>query len=280
MGGAWLLFARPKPSRLRQAGRGRVRRPLSRCGNGVAQASGLGSYTAAAIAAIAFGRRAVRSTAMSTRVVARLSRSPPLPRRKPLIRELAERHRAERRAGDFAQAMMDLGATICTPKTAGLRLMPLATANAPVGQAGTRRIFRSRRPSGRGRTGAAAFFVRRADGAVLVRTRPPKGLLGGMVEFPGTAWSVDFDPGAALREAPIRAPYRKLAAAVEHAFTHFSLRLDIYVAAAAPSCPAPMGCRWAKAEEFDKEALPSVMRKVAAAARESGCPSGGKDRAL
>lgn len=240
---------------------------------------GLGPYTAAAIAAIAFGRRAVVIDGNVERVVARLfAIAPPPPAGKALIREKAEELTPSARPGDFAQAMMDLGATICTPKQPACAICPLL--NHCAGRASgepTRfpaKAAKRPRPQWRG----AAFFVRRLDdGAVLVRTRPPKGLLGGMVEIPGTAWSADFDAGAALREAPIDAPYRKIDAIVEHVFTHFALRLEIYVAEAAGLSRPPAGCRWAHEGELDKEALPSVMRKVIAAARESGISSGAGD---
>ncbi len=114
------------------------------------------------------------------------------------------------------------------------------------------------RPQRRG----AAFFILRGDGAVLVRTRPQKGLLGGMTEIPGTPWSADFDAGAARRLAPMKARYRKLDGFVKHGFTHFELQLSIYVAEVEAGRPAPDDCRWAAAASLDAEALPSLMRKV------------------
>ncbi len=237
---------------------------------------GLGPYTAAAVAAIAFGRRAVVIDGNVARVVARLfAIAAPPPAAKALIREKAEELTPTRRSGDYAQAMMDLGATICTPKQPACARCPLRSHCAARASGDPMRFplkaAKQPRPQWRG----AAFFVRREDGAVLVRTRPPKGLLGGMVEIPGTAWSVDFDPGAAVREAPLPARFRKLDAAVEHAFAHFALRLDIYVAEVALARSAPAGCRWTHEGGLEKEALPSVMRKVVAAARESGRSCGG-----
>nr|WP_036256481.1 A/G-specific adenine glycosylase [Methylocapsa acidiphila] len=228
---------------------------------------GLGPYTAAAIAAIAFGRRAVVVDGNVERVVARLfAIATPLPTAKAEIREKAGLLTPERRPGDYAQAIMDLGATICTPRRPACALCPLAAfcagrvsgepARFPV------KAAKRERPRWRG----AAFFVRRGDGATLIRTRPPKGLLGGMAEFPSTAWSADFDADSALLEAPMPARYEKLDAVVEQIFTHFALRLDIYAAEVPNASAPPAGCRWVPADALAKEALPSVMRKVAAAA--------------
>ncbi|VTZ52125.1 A/G-specific adenine glycosylase [Methylocella tundrae] len=229
---------------------------------------GLGPYTAAAIAAIAFGRRAVVVDGNVERVVARLfAIETPTPAAKPLIRERAAAITPDHRAGDYAQAMMDLGATICTPKQPACAICPLSQACG--GKAlGDPARFPVRMPKTvRPRRRGAAFYVTRADGAVLVRTRPPKGLLGGMTEIPGTPWSGDFIEGSALDLAPIKARYRKLDGCVEHVFTHFALQLSVYVGEVETASAAPEGCRWTPAERLDGEALPSLMRKVVEAAR-------------
>ncbi|MGH6800637.1 MAG: NUDIX domain-containing protein, partial [Methylocella sp.] len=114
-----------------------------------------------------------------------------------------------------------------------------------------------------------AFFVRRKDGAVLVRTRPEKGLLGGMTEIPGTAWEIQFEGASAASQAPVAACYRKLDMSVSHAFTHFALRLDIYVADVGSGRRAPAGYRFVPDCRLDKEAFPSVMRKIIEAVREN-----------
>lgn len=239
---------------------------------------GLGPYTAAAIAAIAFGRRAAVVDGNVERVVARLfAIETPLPQAKAEIKEKAALLTPWDRPGDFAQAMMDIGATICTPKRPACAICPLHDDCAARAQGEPTRFpvkpAKPARPQWRG----AAFYVRREDGAVLLRTRPPKGLLGGMAEIPGTAWGADFDVAAALRQAPIEARYAKINAEVAHVFTHFALSLDIYVAAAAPTKAAPSGCRWTSEDRLDEEALPSVMRKaIAAAQRHLG--SSGKAR--
>lgn len=226
---------------------------------------GVGPYTAAAIAAIGFGRRAVVVDGNVERVVARLfAIETPLPSAKPEIRARADTLTPSERAGDFAQAMMDLGATVCTPKKPACVLCPLSAEciarkdGAP--ETYPRRAPKPERPLRRG----AVFVVARADGAVLVRTRPPKGLLGGMTEFPGTEWSQEFDETRARKAAPLALDWRRLPGEVGHAFTHFALRLVVHVARAPRGRQAPAGCRWTPAEELGAEALPSLMRKVAA----------------
>jgi A/G-specific adenine glycosylase len=232
---------------------------------------GVGPYTAAAIAAIAFDRRAVVVDGNVERVISRLfAIEEPLPAAKPLIKAKADLLTPDLRPGDYAQAMMDLGATICVPRRPACVLCPLQTAckARAQGDAETypRKVPKAERPARQG----AAFFLRRADGAVLVRTRPPKGLLGGMTEIPGTQWSGHFDVSHALQEAPMAASYRKLGERVEHVFTHFALTLSVFVADVPQNVTTPAGCRWVGAQALDGEALPSLMRKVVAVARRTG----------
>jgi A/G-specific adenine glycosylase len=106
--------------------------------------------------------------------------------------------------------------------------------------------------------------VTRADGHVLVRTRPAKGLLGGMTEVPSTAWTHDFDERLALKQAPLKAKWRRLPGVIEHGFTHFPLQQAVYVARARAQTKAPKGTRWVAIEDLADEALPNVMRKVVA----------------
>jgi A/G-specific adenine glycosylase len=230
---------------------------------------GIGPYTAAAIAAIAFDESASPVDGNIERVIARLyAVATPVPAAKPEIAQLARALTPPRRAGDFAQAMMDLGASICTPKRPACALCPWSqncTAHRR-GEAGT---FPRRLPKREGalRRGAA-FVVRRADGFVLVRTRPPKGLLGGMTEVPTTAWTADFDARKSLDGAPRfarrRVAWRKIAGAVRHVFTHFPLELTVYAAELPARTLAPVGTRWVAVSELGGEALPSIMRKVVA----------------
>jgi A/G-specific adenine glycosylase len=235
---------------------------------------GIGDYTAAAIAAIAFDVPASPVDGNIERVVARLfAVEEPLPGAKPRLRELARGLTPQQRAGDFAQAMMDLGATICSPKKPACALCPW-NENCASFARGDAETLPRRTPKREGalRRGAA-FVAHCADGYLLVRTRPAKGLLGGMTEVPTTEWSADFDESEALKSAPIfsvrpreeqEIAWRRLAGLVRHVFTHFPLELSVYVAVLPPKTPAPNGARWAKISELGGEALPSLMRKVVA----------------
>jgi A/G-specific adenine glycosylase len=237
---------------------------------------GIGSYTAAAIAAIAFDIPALPVDGNVERVIARLySVTTPLPAAKPEISRLAGALTSQRRAGDFAQAMMDLGATICTPKSPACALCPW-NENCAAHARGDAEMFPRRVPKREGvlRRGAA-FVARRADGFVLVRARPPNGLLGAMTEVPTTEWVQDFAERDALTAAPRfrsgkkRMSWRRIAGVVRHVFTHFPLELSVYSAELPARTPAPSGTRWAKISELPGEALPSLMRKVVAHALSS-----------
>ena len=227
---------------------------------------GIGAYTAAAVAAIAFGRKATPLDGNIERVVARLfAVETPLPAAKPELRRLAEQLTPGRRAGDFAQAMMDLGATVCTPRRPSCVVCPW-NSNCAAFTRDDQETFPRRAPrlEGKLRRGAA-FAVCRADGAVLLRTRPARGLLGGMREVPGTEWGTDFDPRTALRDAPeLRAKWRRLPGIVHHVFTHFPLELVVYAADVPRATRAPRGMRFVPADNLRSEALPSLMRKVIA----------------
>jgi A/G-specific adenine glycosylase len=236
---------------------------------------GIGAYTAAAIAAIAFDSPATPVDGNIERVIARLyTVATPLPAAKPEISRLAAGLTPKQRAGDFAQAMMDLGATICTPKNPACALCPWNDACTAQAR-GEAELFPRRLPKREGelRRGAA-FVVRRADGCVLVRTRPEKGLLGGMTEVPTTEWARDFDDDKALKGAPHfitktkPLAWRRIAGVVRHVFTHFPLELTIYTTELPARTPAPKGARWVTLENLSGEALPSVMRKVVAHALE------------
>ena len=232
---------------------------------------GIGPYTAAAIAAIAFGRPATPVDGNIERVLARLHAVEDiLPAAKPKIRALAEALTPAVRAGDFAQGLMDLGATICTPTNPACALCPWTGACA------ARRLGRpeafprkaAKRP-GRLRRGAA-YWVARADGSVLVRTRPPKGLLGGMTEVPTSAWTHDFDDGRATDQAPRlpgrRPRWRRLPGVVTHVSTHFPLELVVYATAWPEGAPPPPDMRFVAFDQLAGEALPNLMRKVVALA--------------
>jgi A/G-specific adenine glycosylase len=235
---------------------------------------GIGDYTAAAIAAIAYDAHAAPVDGNIERVIARLyGVTTPLPAAKQDIRRLAGALAPPRRAGDFAQAMMDLGATICTPKRPACALCPWNDACA-AHRLGNPESIPLRQPKREGvlRRGAA-FVARRADGLLLVRTRPPKGLLGGMTEVPTTEWVQDFEAKTALDAAPHfqstkpKQPiaWRRVAGAVRHVFTHFPLELTVYTAELQTGTSAPAGTRWVAIKSLAGEALPSLMRKVVAA---------------
>ena len=228
---------------------------------------GIGPYTAAAVAAIAYDVPTAPVDGNIERVIARLyAVKTPLPAAKAEITRLARALAPRRRAGDFAQALMDLGATVCTPKTPACAFCPFNQSCA-ARLRGEADLFPRRTPKREGalRRGAA-FVVCRADGCVLLRTRPAKGLLGGMTEVPTTEWTAEFD-GDARKSAPRlgrRLHWRRLPGRVRHVFTHFPLELIVYAADVPPRTPAPKGTRWVALSKLSGEALPSLMRKVVA----------------
>ncbi|MEP9349496.1 A/G-specific adenine glycosylase [Xanthobacter sp. KR7-225] len=229
---------------------------------------GIGPYTAAAIAAIAFDRAASPVDGNIERVVARLfAVAEPLPGAKPRIKALAAALVPARRPGDFAQAMMDLGATICTPRAPACGICPLMAPCAARALGDPARLPVKAAKAEKPARAGVAFLAVRADGAVLLRSRPEKGLLGGMTEVPSTPWGPGGAGEAAARHAPLAAPWRPLPGAVRHVFTHFALELRVWRADLPPGAAAPAGTRFVLPRDFDREALPSVMRKVLAHGR-------------
>ncbi|HKG86286.1 MAG TPA: A/G-specific adenine glycosylase [Beijerinckiaceae bacterium] len=240
---------------------------------GLRRLPGIGAYTAAAIAAIAFNRPAAAVDGNVERVVSRLFLvETPLPKAKPVIRDLAEALVPAERPGDFAQGLMDLGATICTPKRPACAICPWLGA-CRGRAAGVQETLPRKAPKAEGvlRRGAA-FVVLRGDDCVLLRTRPASGLLGGMDEVPTSAWSPDYDAAKALRDAPLEAGWRRLPGLVRHTFTHFPLELTVLVATVAAGTPAPAGTRFAPRRSLAEAALPGVMRKVLAHADVAPAP--------
>jgi A/G-specific adenine glycosylase len=230
---------------------------------GLTELPGIGPYTAAAIAAIAFDRKASPVDGNIERVISRLNAvEEQLPAAKPVIKKLATELTPEQRAGDFAQAMMDLGSAICTPKSPACGICPWRDVCAARlrGDADT---FprKTKKVAGKLRRGAA-FVAIRADGHALVRTRASKGLLGGMTEVPTTEWLRDFDEATALDAAPLKAKWKRLPGVVTHVFTHFPLELVVYEASVPARTTAPQGARFVPLKTLDGEALPTVMRKV------------------
>jgi A/G-specific adenine glycosylase len=235
---------------------------------------GIGPYTAAAIAAIAFGRRTMPVDGNIERVVSRLfAVEEPLPQAKPLIKQMAATllgvSRAgdvKTRAGDSAQALMDLGSSICTPKKPACALCPLNHGCAARTR-GDQETYprKAAKKAGALRRGAA-FVVTRGD-ELLVRTRVEKGLLGGMTEVPGSSWLAAQDDKTALKQAPMlagMARWHRKAGIVTHVFTHFPLELVVYTAKVPARARAPAGMRWVPVSTLRDEALPNVMRKVIA----------------
>src|SRR5216683_2753317 len=206
---------------------------------------GIGRYTAGAIRAIAFDQPASAVDGNVERVIARLfAIETPLPDAKPEIQARAAKLVPEKRAGDYAQAMMDLGATVCTPRNPRCVICPFMT---------TRR--------------GLAFVLARKDGAILLRKRPAKGLLGGMDEVPSSPWREGkFTAAQALAEAPVTERWQILDGLVRHTFTHFHLELTVARATATTdrlSRLAP-GTSWCTVDRMTERALPTVMRKVIA----------------
>ncbi|HJM60094.1 MAG TPA: A/G-specific adenine glycosylase [Alphaproteobacteria bacterium] len=229
---------------------------------------GVGTYTAAAIAAIAFDKPAVVVDGNVERVMARLfAVEEPLPGAKPALREHAAALSPDQRPGDYAQAVMDLGATVCARARPRCEACPWVEAcrGHALGVAATlpKRMPRKTKTLRRG----IAFWITRVDGAVLLARRPPQGLLGGMIEVPSTEWNECApDVGSAIAQAPLAADdWQLLAGLVRHTFTHFELELAVIAGKAS----TPGDGIWRDPWRLDGEALPSVMRKVVAHALES-----------
>ncbi|WP_448662373.1 A/G-specific adenine glycosylase [Sphingomonas sp. CJ20] len=220
---------------------------------------GIGAYTAAAIAAIAFGERAVVVDANVERVVTRLfALAEPLPGARPRIRALTDTITPDARAGDFAQAMMDLGSGICTARSPRCLLCPLRGAcdGFATGAPETFPVKAKKPPKPR-RFGTM-FWVRRGDSVLLVR-RPDKGLLGGMRALPTGPWA-DAPPG--LADAPIAGEWRMLPDTVEHGFTHFDLEVALATVTIAAHADAGEG-EWWPVDAIDAAGLPTVFAKAA-----------------
>ena len=221
---------------------------------------GIGPYTAAAIAAIAFDRPAVVVDGNVERVMARLfAIEAPLPGSKPEIRAAAASLTPLERPGDYAQAVMDLGATLCSPRSPACALCPWMSAcagrKAGIAAELPRKSPKKAKPVRHG----LAYVVRREDGAVLLDRRPDKGLLGGMTEVPGSDWTEGASPPLPSG-APVRARWRAVGE-VRHTFTHFHLILTVMRADVALDARPTRG-RWTPGDAAFGEALPTVMKKA------------------
>lgn len=224
---------------------------------------GIGDYTAAAIAAIAFDKAAVVVDANVERVVARLfAVETPLPGARPELKALAARITPLHRAGDFAQAMMDLGSRVCTPRRPTCALCPLAAGCAAFG-AGTMDLYPRKRAKPPKPVRRGTIFWLESGGHVLLRRRPARGMLGGMRALPTGPWAAD-DPG--LAEAPSGAAWRP-AGGGRHVFTHFAL--DYAVVAAEAETRETEG-EWWPVDRLGEAGLPSLFARAAARGRAAG----------
>ena len=219
---------------------------------------GVGPYTAAAIAAIAFDRRAVVVDGNVERVMARyFAVKDPLPQSKATFRARADDLTPDVRPGDYAQAVMDLGATICTPRNPRCGLCPIASdcIGRATGIAADlpRKLAKPIKPIRHG----VVYLAQRTDGAVLLERRPDKGLLGGTLGLPGGAWS-ETGPHSA---PPMDASWRDAEIEVRHTFTHFHLRLQVQIASVPAQAEPERGAFHAGRAKLADE-LPTVMKKA------------------
>ncbi len=224
--------------------------------DGLLSLPGIGPYTAAAIAAIAYGHSETVVDGNIERVMARMyDIHTPLPTAKPELTALAANLTPQNRAGDYAQAVMDLGATICTPKSPACGICPWTKAciarTKGIAADLPKRAPKTSKPTRYG----IAYIARRGDGAWLLERRPDKGLLGGMLGWPGAEWGEK-----PVAQPPLEADWQTLPAEVRHTFTHFHLRLTVQMATVADV--VPVTGHFLPADQFSPDNLPTVMRKA------------------
>ncbi|MFC3612186.1 A/G-specific adenine glycosylase [Lutimaribacter marinistellae] len=231
---------------------------------GLLELPGIGPYTAAAVAAIAFDRAETVLDGNVERVMARLHDvHVPLPEAKPMLKDHAERHTPLTRPGDHAQAVMDLGATICTPRSPACGICPVIE-HCAARRAGTAAELPKKSPKKPKPTRYGhAYLARLPDGSLVLERRAEKGLLGGMLGWPGSDWS-----DAPSTEPPFDAEWREIAGEVRHTFTHFHLILRLY-GAELPEEAAPEGYEIIGKHAFRPSDLPTVMRKAYALWRDA-----------
>ena len=223
---------------------------------------GIGPYTAAAISAIAFGNKAAPVDGNIERVLTRLRGvTDPLPTSKPKLKLIAEELAPEIHAGDFAQAMMDLGSEICTPKSPACHKCPwnadCVARKKGQAEALPKRLPKTKRPMKR----AASFVLLSPDNRIFIKRRPSKGLLASMHETPTTPLQKRF-PTTATKFAPIEAHYVQAKDLVTHTFTHFDLELKVFVAELNASQVRALPGEWAKLDQLETFALQTLFRKV------------------
>ncbi|HEX7726344.1 MAG TPA: A/G-specific adenine glycosylase [Rhizomicrobium sp.] len=230
--------------------------------DGLRELPGIGDYTAGAIAAIAYDLPYPAMDANAERVIARYAAiEEPLPKSKPAMRAALHALVPQKRAGDFAQALMDLGSAICTPKRPACLNCPwmegCEARKLGIQEQLPARRAKAVRPLKRG----AAFVARDASGAVLLVKRPESGLLGGMLQPPLGPWTEDFpSKNEATKQAPFKADWKKRIGVVRHGFTHFELEMEVYVTDVAKH--PPVEGRWVARDRLKDAALPTVMRKI------------------
>ena len=234
---------------------------------GLKKLPGIGDYTAAAVAAIAFNRQAAVMDGNVERVISRLfAIDAPLPGSKPAMKIRVAEITPRNRPGDFAQAMMDLGATICTPKRPACALCPYNSHCLALAHDEPERFpVKAAKKEKPVRVGAA-FVAVNAEGEILLRRRVETGLLGGMTEVPTTAWTSRIDGGTGTEHAPFEADWHA-AGTIVHVFTHFELRLSVYRAKVAQLSSSKSNAEWWEpVESLHAQALPTVMKKAIAQA--------------
>lgn len=226
---------------------------------------GVGDYTAAAILSIAFNHSATVVDGNVERVISRIyAIEIPLPESKKIIKEYAIKHTPKLRPGDYAQAIMDLGATICTPTNPKCLLCPLKEGCTAL-KSGEPEKYPVRLPKKKKphKYGIAFWIERQEDAAILLRKRPDSGLLPGMIEVPSSSWVVEKYPLSRVKiQAPLPSEFIQAHQAIKHTFTHFSLELEIYKAIVPVDSKIPQDCFWCLQNDFASYAIPTVMKKV------------------
>lgn len=222
--------------------------------DGLLTLPGIGPYTAAAIAAIAHDEPATVVDGNVERVMARLFQvTEPLPGAKPALVRLAASLTPQRRAGDYAQAVMDLGATICTPRNPACGICPWRSPCA-ARKSGVAASLPAKAPKTAKPVRQGVLWLAHREGDWLLETRPDTGLLGGMLGFPGDSWD------GAGGDAPFSAAWQRLGE-VRHTFTHFHLILEVLLAEG-PADTTPLRGRFVPKADFRPADLPTVMRKA------------------
>ena len=229
---------------------------------------GVGPYTAAAIAAIAFNVPVVPLDGNIERVTARyFAITDPLPGVKAQLQEKAQMFGSESRPGDLAQALMDLGSGVCTPRSPDCAHCPLQKSCSGYRQGIADKLPLKAPKKARPTRFGLVFWAEREDGHILLRRRPEKGLLGGMMEIPSSPWMEDNRNPDISAYAPFDTHWERIDGLVKHVFTHFSLELEVRRARipvrGTPGDHEMNGdTRWVHSSDLGEEALPSVMRKI------------------